>query len=111
MDFYSASTSNTQINVKGYRVENLNGVSIYYTDKEVNAVIDHKQNLLSCADNEWRTLSVSSIPNGLLPKMHQFSSLMDNRIKIRVNVNGTIQYQSSTYLTNQLIQCNLCWFI
>lgn len=108
---YSASTSNTQINVKGYRVQNFNGVSVYYTDHEVNAVVNHTQNLLSCEDSEWKDLALSNIPNGLRPRIHQFSGLIDKRVRIRVNINGVIQYQSYTNLTNRLVQCNFCWFI
>lgn len=101
----------SQINVKGYRTQTLTGVTLYYTDHEVNAVLNHSQNVLSCTESEWKNLAVSNIPAGLTPKMHQYTASIDSRVRYRVNVNGILQYQTSTYIAPVSVQANFCWFI
>ena len=108
---FSADTSSTQINVNGYKTQTLTGVTVYYTDHEVNAVLNHTQNLLSCTTSEWKDLAVSNIPSGLTPKIHQFSPSLDSRVRLRVNANGKVQYQSDTYLQNFTVQANFSWLI
>ena len=108
---FSADTSSTQINVTGYKTQTLTGVTVYYTDHEVNAVLNHTQNLLSCTTSEWKDLAVSNIPSGLTPKIHQFSPSLDSRVRFRVNANGKLQYQSDTYLQNVTVQANFSWLI
>lgn len=108
---FKVKDNSIQINVKGYRTESLTGITLYYNDHEVNAVINHTQNVLSCTDTEWMGTTIGTVPASLRPKMHQFSTVLDRRIRVRVNLNGAVQYQSTTYLTNQPLQCNLCWNI
>lgn len=101
-----------QIKVGGYKTQSLTGVTLYYNDHQVNAVVNHSQNLTgSSTVTAWTNSSASAIPSGLRPRMHQLSPTIDSTVRVRVNLNGNIQYQASANKSNFSMQCNFCWFI
>lgn len=101
-----------QINVIGYKTQSLTGVTLYYNEHEVNAVVNHTQNLTgNTSANNWTNSSASAIPSALRPKIHQFAPTVNSNVRIRINLNGNIQYQTTSSTSNYSLQGNFCWLI
>lgn len=109
---FSVRDNSIQIKVGGYKTQTLTGVKLYYNDHEVNAVINHTQNLTGSSNPvTWTNSSASAIPSGLRPRIHQFAPSLSSDVRIRVNLNGNIQYQTTSSTSNYHLQGNFCWFI
>lgn len=101
-------TTSIQIRVKGFKTNTQTGLTTYYNENTVSIVLNTTKNLSKNIGTNWADLGIN-LPSGLNPKMHQFSVVANDTVRIRANINGKIQYQSTSAQNSVLIQCAMTW--
>lgn len=109
---FSANTTSTQIQVKGFRISNLNNLTLYYDNEKVMAVVNYSSSATYSQNDTWRDfLLISNVPEGLRPLLYVYSDVTANTIRIRLTTTGVFQYKTSDSTANPYIQCVMTWYL
>lgn len=109
---FSANTTSTQIQVKGFRTSNLNNLTLYYDNEKVMAVVNYSSSTTYSQNDTWRDfLSISNVPDGLRPLQYVYSAVTANTIRIRLTNGGVFQYKTPASTAKPYIQCIMTWYL
>ena len=98
------------MNIKGYKTQSLNNLTLYYDDKIVMARVSYVSTNSYSQNYSWNNFqAISNIPTGLRPTLIVYSDISTSGMRIRVGNDGVFQYQTLNSVSNPYIQCLMVW--
>lgn len=110
---FSANNQSTQVNVIGFKSQNMWNGTLYYDNEKVQYVLNQQGSGNYTASTWTDSQAFDTVPTDLRPKQHVYSTLTDTRMTVRVNYStGKLQYVTGgTSISNPYFQCVMTWHL